>query len=417
MSGLELKPMHATQKSAERPAVRPRKAARPKAASAPKLPVELESAIDRFNATVRRSMRQHVRASSNVADLATAFPAALYAIATRRGPVANRRKALEQLESGAQLRDVARTLDLAYWLRRLPPEAFKGPLGTLPSSDLFSRRIVNHLPTGEADPAFWLSTIDFAAQSADDYFAIWLAEKRIFAEGGDPQRLLTILAAYAWYSSADQTRARNLIGVPWRPEMAFDTAVCAAKSWLNRIRLVLQLPAGVVTDAWLVPGDAGDFTFVPLLSDAEILAESHAMQNCADQYADRIGRDKCRLYSIRRKGARVATLEIGPHPREVNVLAITQLKARHNLGASAEIWQAAHLWMSQQREIKRPSLLPAPDRPLSQTTWESLMLPYRMKKRGAPWLPEIATHSTFAALDHDIADLARRGGVTSWLFT
>jgi hypothetical protein len=407
----------AMQKSGERQSAKPRKAVRAQAAPSQKLPPELQSNIEQYHPSVRASLRRLVRASANVADLANVFPAALYAIATRRGPAAHRRRALQQLESGAQLRDVAKTLDLAFWLRRLPPQAFKGPLGTLPASDMFSRRIVNHLPGGDTDPAFWLAAVDFGAKAADDYFAIWLSEKRIFGEAGDPQRLLTILAAYAWYSSADQTRARNLIGVPWRPEMAFDTAVCAAKSWLNRIRLVLQVPAGTISDPWLMPGEAGDFTFVALLSDAEILAESHAMQNCADQYADRIARDKCRLYSIRRKGMRVATLEIGPHPREVNVLAITQLKSRHNLGASAEIWQAAHLWMSQQRDIKRPSMLPSPDRPLSQTTWESLMLPYRMKKRGAPWLPEIATHATFAALDQDIADLARRGGVTSWLFT
>ena len=59
------------------------------------------------------------------------------------------------------------------------------------------------------------------------------------------------------------------------------------------------------------------------------------MQNCADQYADRLSRDKCRLFSIRRRGVRVATLEIGPHPREAGVLAISQLKARHNMPAAS----------------------------------------------------------------------------------
>jgi hypothetical protein len=398
-------------------ATRSRPATRAKRAAKPALPLELEHVVERFDPSVRRAIRRHAQSSPAIADLATVFPGALYAIATRRGPVAARRKAIEQLEAGAQLRDVARTLNLPLWLRRLPPEAFRGPIGTLPSSDLFARRIVNHLPAGDADPAFWLAAVEFAARAADDYFAIWLADRRIFSGAGDPERLLPILAAYAWFSSAENTRGRSLIGVPWRPEMALDTAVCAAKSWLNRIRLVLQMPAGVITDCWLTPGDAGDYTFVPLLCDTDILAESHAMQNCADQYAERIARDRCRLFSVRRKGTRVATLEIAPHPREINVLTIAQLKARHNLGASTEIWQAAHLWMSQQRDIKRGSLLPVPERALSQNSWDTLMAPYRTAKNGAPWLTTTARHTAFATLDQDIAALARRGGVSSWLFT
>jgi 4-hydroxy-tetrahydrodipicolinate synthase len=47
----------------------------------------------------------------------------------------------------------------------------------------------------------------------------------------------------------------------------------------------------------------------------------------------------------------------------------------------------------------------------------SLMSAYRTKKRGAPWIPLLASNETFAALEADVADLARRGGITSWLFT
>jgi hypothetical protein len=199
--------------------------------------------------------------------------------------------------------------------------------------------------------------------------------------------------------------------------MAFDTAVCAAKSWLNRMRLVLQLRAGAVTDPWLEPGEANGLAFSPLLEQGDILGEAHAMQNCADQYADRIARDKCRLYSIRRRGVRVATLEIGPHPREAGVLAISQLKARHNMPAAAEIWQAAHAWLATQKDLKRPPAHTPPSRGLDAAAWEDLMSAYRGRKRGAPWIPPVASSETFAVLEADIADLARRGGITSWLFT
>ena len=373
--------------------------------------------VDRFDVARRASVRRLVNSSPRVLDLAVAFPGALYALACRQGGPRRRKKALELIAAGAPLRDVALILDLPLWLRRLPPEAFTGRLAPLPKSDIFARRIANHLPTSAENSAFWLNSVAFGAHACDDYFALWLAQQAVFTEPGDPESLFGLLAAYAWFSNADLARARGLIVVPWRPEMALDTAVCAAKSWLNRMRLVLQLSEGVITDAWLAPGEARGFSFVPLLDHGAILAEAHAMQNCADQYADRLARDKCRLFSVRRRGARIATLEIGPHPREAGVLAISQLKARHNLPASAETWQAAHTWMGAQRDLKRAGNGMQAERSFDAEAWSALMATYRAKKAGAPWIPERACKESFSLLESGIGELARRAGITSWLFT
>jgi hypothetical protein len=378
---------------------------------------DLDALVHRFDLSRRRAVRRLVFSSPRIADLAAVFPGAVYALAVRRGAATHRRKALDLVERGAQLKEVAQALDLPFWLRRLPPEAFVGPLPTVPGTEVFGRRVVNHLPATPAESSFWLRSIAFGAKACDEYFALWLAAQPVYADPGEPEHLFALLAAYAWHSSAEPTRSQGLIVVPWRPEMAFDTAVCAAKSWLNRMRLVLQLREGAVADPWLEPGEANGLTFSPLLEQAQILAEAHAMQNCADQYADRIARDKCRLFSIRRRGVRVATLEIGPHPREAGVLAISQLKARHNMPAAAEIWQAAHAWLATQKDLKRPPAHAPPARALNAGAWESLMSAYRTKKRGAPWIPLLASNETFAALEADVADLARRGGITSWLFT
>ena len=378
---------------------------------------DIEELVGRFDAARRTRVRRLIASSPRVADLAVVFPGALHALAGRHGPVKRRQKALELVLAGAPLREVALTLDLPLWLRRLPPEAFSGPVGAVPKSDIFARRIANHLPTAAENSAFWLQSVIFGAGAADDYFALWLAQQAVFMEPGDPERLFGLLAAYAWFSGAEVSRAHGLIVVPWRPEMALDTAVCAAKSWLNRIRLVLQLGVGAVTDSWLEPGEARGFSFVPLLDHGAILTEAHAMQNCADQYADRLARDKCRLFSIRRRGMRIATLEIGPHPREAGVLAISQLKGRHNLPATAEIWQAAHTWLGAQKDLKRAAAGTPPERPFDGETWEELMTGYRTRKGGAPWLPEQASKETFAVIESGIGELARRAGITSWLFT
>lgn len=376
-----------------------------------------ERLVSRFDPPARRELRRLIRSSPRFAELADVFPGAAYALATRHGDKQQRRQAARMVRDGAKLKTVAQALGLPLWLRRLPPAAFNGPLDLFPDSEAFARRIATRLPADRMDAAFWLATVTFAHKACHEDFALWLAEQSICSDDAHPDRLFSVLAAYAWFSGALLTTAHDLIVVPWRPEIAFDTALCAAKSWLNRLRLVMQLEPGTISDTWLRPGDALGFSFIPLVEQSDILEEAQAMQNCADQYADRLAREKCRLFSVRRSGSRVATLEIGPHPRETGVLAITQLKARHNMPASVEIWQAAHAWLAIQSGLKRlPPMVP-PDRPLNGAVWDELIAPYRQRKNGAAWLPIIPTHVAFSRLDSDMTDLARRAGVTSWLFT
>jgi len=396
--------------------VRPRATQR-RVAVVPPLSDERESYAGRFAQGARREVRRLMRLSPRMADLAVVFPGAMHALATKRGTQQSRDAAIALVEDGAALKSVARALGLPLWLRRLPPEAFQGDIAPLPASESFTRRVATRLPTTPSHSALWLSSVAFGAKACHDDFALWLADQAIYSDPGEPERLFGMLAAYAWFSRATQTRAHGLIVVPWRPEIAFDTALCAAKSWLNRMRLTLQLSPGVITDPWLAGGEVRGFTFVPLLDRAEILTEARAMQNCADQYAERLADDRCRLFSVRRAREHVATLEIGPHSREAGMLAITQLKARHNMAAPLDVWQAAYAWLAGQSGLRRlPPRIP-PERRLDDDAWKQLMGPYRRRIGGAPWLPETASQSVFDTLNAEMGDLARRGGVSSWLFT
>ncbi len=383
----------------------------------PALSEAQELMVGRFAVPIRREIRRLMRGSDRIADLASVFPGALFALATGHGSAEMRREALEQIDAGTPLKTVARTLGLPLWLRRLPPEAFTGPLGPLPSSEAFTRRIAARLPHSAAESAFWLSTISFATRACHEDFALWLAEHPLYGEPGDAQRVFAVLSAYAWFSNDPVTRGQGLIVVPWRPEIAFDTALCAAKSWFNRVRLRLQVAPGVIEDTWLTPATVNGLTFVPLVEARDILDEAHAMQNCADQYADKLVRDRCRLFGIRKGASRVATMEIGPHQREAGVLSINQLKSRHNMPAGLDVWQAAHAWMAQQTALKRLPTLSLPERQIDHKAWREMMADYRRQKSGAPWLPDALSGASLAMIDADMSDLARRGGVSSWLFT
>lgn len=376
-----------------------------------------EHKVLRFAAPIRREIRRIVRMHPRAGDLCDTFPGLLYALAVRLGPPSQRLSALSAIESGAPLKVVARTMGLPMWLRKLPPEAFGELHVNLPQSAAFSRQIAHRLPRGPREAQAWLKSVQFAYTACGEDFAVWLAAQPIYETDLEPSRSLAILAAYAWYSGEPESEAHKLIVVPWRGEIAFDTALCAAKSWFNRVRLVLQMPPGAVRDPWLKPGTALGYAIEPLMDADTLLKEAAAMHNCADQYAERIVRDRCRLFSIKKNGLRVATLEIGQHTREGGVLAINQLKARHNMAVNSEVWQAAYAWMATQTSLRRLPPLASPESSWDQAAWWSLLAPYRNAHNGAPWLEQNASHLFFAGLDIDLTDLARRGGVSSWLFT
>jgi hypothetical protein len=378
---------------------------------------DVESIARRFAPDQRREVRRLMRLSPRMIDLAQIFPGALHMIAGPEMEPERRRHVMELVLGGALLKEVAHSLGLPMWLRKLPAEAFAGELPQLPASETFTRRIVNCLPGTRTESALWLQSVAFAAEAVHEDFAIWLAQQQLFAGDGEPKRMFAVLSAYAWYSANAHKPATSLIMVPWRPEISFETALCAAKSWLNRIRLSLQLRSGVIADGWLEPGEHKGLTFLPLLTAEQLLEEAQAMHNCADQYADRIARDRSRLWSVRRRnGQRLATLEIGQHQREAGVLDILQLKTRHNLPAPLEVWQASHAWMAAQQGLRRAPPLILPARALDAALWEALLQPYRQQKGGAPWLPAHLTPAVLAQIDSDMAELARRAGVASWLF-
>lgn len=378
---------------------------------------DVESIARRFAPDQRREVRRLMRLSPRMVDLAQIFPGALHVIATPDVEPERRRHAMELVLGGALLKEVAQSLGMPIWLRKLPTEAFAGHLPHLPTSETFARRIVNCLPGTRSESALWLRSVAFGAEAVHEDFAIWLAQQQLFAGEGEPQRMFAVLAAYAWYSGNAHRPASSLIMVPWRPEISFETALCAAKSWLNRIRLCLQLRPGVIADGWLEAGEHKGLTFLPLLNADQLLEEALAMHNCADQYADRIARDRSRLWSVRRRnGQRLATLEIGQHQREAGVLDIVQLKSRHNLPAPLEVWQASHAWMAAQQGLRRAPPLVLPARALDGALWETLIQPYRQHKGGSPWLPAQLTLASLAQIDSDMTELARRAGVASWLF-
>jgi hypothetical protein len=130
--------------------------------------------------------------------------------------------------------------------------------------------------------------------------------------------------------------------------MSFKRAREELAAWRQRLRLIECLGPGIER-AWLADGPAAGFEFVALRTVEDFIAESEALENCLDQYADQLHSGLTAVYSIRKGTRRVACVEIGLHDEEVTMPTIVQLRAARNRKAPPEVWQATFSWLGSQR--------------------------------------------------------------------
>ena len=129
--------------------------------------------------------------------------------------------------------------------------------------------------------------------------------------------------------------------------MSFKRAREELAAWRQRLRLVECLGPGIESP-WLADGTALGFEFVALRTVDDFIAESEALENCLDQYADHLHTGLTAVFSIRKGERRVACVEIGLHDEEVTMPTIVQLRAARNRRAPPEIWQATYAWLGGQ---------------------------------------------------------------------
>ena len=169
--------------------------------------------------------------------------------------------------------------------------------------------------------------------------------------------------------------------------MSFKRAREELAAWRQRLRLIESLGPGIER-TWLADGPASGFDFVALRTVDDFIAESEALENCLDQYADQLHAGLTAVFSIRKGTRRVACVEIGLHEEEATMPAIVQLRAARNRRAPPEVWQATYSWLGSQRLEPLSPLRHAP-KPLK-----------RIEARRKLWSPYLAM---LAGTRHEVA--------------
>jgi hypothetical protein len=372
-----------------------------------------EGAIARFPSTCRERVRRCAAISSNVGQLAHSFPLLLHSLAVEYGPREARRLAVEMVEAGRPLADVAAAIGLPPCLRFVPPEACWNRLTWTPLSSDFNRLIANHVPDSIAAKANWMAAVFYAAHACDEAFAVWVARQRLLSERYVVEpRILLPLALLAWHSRHD-TPLRKLIFSPWTARASYKTVVTEAKHWVNRLKLLVYFADRPITDTWLDGANVGGFQFIPLTTAEDVLNERIAMRNCVDAYAEKLAFNNCRLFGVRCLGERVALLEIVPGSG--NVPIINQLKGPLNAEAPREVWRAAGVWLRRQAHRR---IAGANTNPNVATTprLQALLAPYWDAMANRSYPVDAPPTVSLDQLDSALIELAVMGGISGWPF-
>jgi hypothetical protein len=299
-----------------------------------------------FHPAYRPSILALTSAASELEDLAESFPALLFALVSGYADDKRRAQACNLICQGGSLRQAAEAVGLAWWLRKLPAEAFCAPLARFPSDPEFGLHIMNLLPCEPQRAASWLQRVSQALNTAGRDYALWIARQTDLA--GPSEDFFALLAAWAWFSGQPGLLGHRLLRKPFAGDMSLRRAREELTLWRQRLRLIECLGPGI-ENPWLADGSAGGFSFIALRTVDDFISESEILENCLDQYADQLRSGLSAVFSIRRGLRHVACVEIGIHDEEVTMPRVVQLRALRNRRAPPEIWQATFAWLGGQR--------------------------------------------------------------------
>ncbi len=361
--------------------------------------------IEAFHPDHRRFIADLTNCAPALEDLADTFPALLFALATGYATPQLRERAFELVSAGAPLREAADALGLAWWLRKLPPQAFAGPVPELSADPDFGCRIAGLIPRDHRLASIWLSRVAHAHAACGPHYALWLARQDDLIASAE--EFFMLMAAWAWFSTQDGLLGRRLLRKPWHADMSFKRAREELGVWRQRLRLVESLGHGIETP-WLSDGTVAGYSFVALRTVDDFVTESEMLDNCLDQYADHLRTGATAVFSIRKNARSVACVEIGLHEAEVTMPTIVQLRAARNRRAPPEVWQATYAWIGSQRleplAPERHTPRPAKRADARRQLWS----PYLEFLAHTPYAPSFRRMVTAPAVSRRTASMEQR---------
>ena len=131
------------------------------------------------------------------------------------------------------------------------------------------------------------------------------------------------------------------------------------------------------------------------------------MNHCVGTYATAVAQGQCRIYSVRRGGRRVATLELRWPRHNVGRPVISQLLGHSNVPVDRDVYLGVSDWLADNKSLICPPPVGGFAENLDETRWRSFWGRYIAAKGERAVVPERPDGYLVARMCRDVDVLAR----------
>ena len=336
----------------------------------------LEAAAEPNALALARRFRFHQRyeiyrataASHRTLQLTNVFPAlgvAIFGRCSSRAKVNQGPEAKRLVEAGAPLRKFAELMGVPMAFRRVKPGAAHLALAVV---DAFEdpRLIDAHMPESLKEMKLWLECI-YLAQNVGPDFVQWTS-RHATEVGGSLVEVIGILRDIAdWVRACyrasvpphirqaivgDQrffpAQGEQFVHRQFNADMSLATITRLSADWHDAVAGNMTGPNYEFPEPWCPGGVSGGFDIVPITSSSDLYREGKLLHHCAGTYAESVHSGQCYIFSVRKDGAPLATLELVHSETGV---AIGQLRGACNAKAPKNVLRAVNTWLRAQGEF------------------------------------------------------------------
>ena len=324
----------------------------------------------RFPLAVRGRVYAAIAGKPRLKQFAEAFPVAACMLwSFHKDNNLEVRSAQLRVARGESAKAVARDLDLPFAMRRVPPSCATDAI-RLRKAFKQEPRLLGHMPTSAPQIKRWLRAIDVACDIPSLEWVSWVARHH----GAFGNRVADISAnvrdvndfirsSYRRRAGQLPQETRELIAIgynvnldraddncierPFHSDMAPTTVFELSHEWHEQVALV-QAPSGDTKfpEPWIPAGREGGIDIEPITSAIDLHHEGRAMKHCVGTYRDSIRQGHNYIYSARKDGERVATVEITD---VFDCIKLGQVRGKCNIQPDKKVQTAVTRWFNKNK--------------------------------------------------------------------
>ena len=287
-----------------------------------------------------------------------------------KNEIARKKAAIDLVERGVRLRDVAAAMDVPMALRCIKPGAAHLAFNVFRQRPELLRFMPEALPRSK----IWLGVVSWSSSRVSPDFAAWAA-RNVPQIPGRLEQVGSFLGdlsdwvragllhpprpAFADEDFPEPPRGRQFVTRPFTPSMSLKTVTKLSADWHEAVAAGMSGPQFTFPPAWYPAAKLGAYDILPIEDSGSLYREGAAMHHCVGTYAPEVRGGGICVYSVRCEGQRLATLALGRYGKRASVI---QLRGPCNTEPPKQIASTVQRWLRAQPPFEGVPESPSPNR-------------------------------------------------------